>query len=99
MITEYKMEDIVRIRELVDHAICPVCNKSCGNLHPRLSMMSHLRRSKEKRHVLFKEAFWKVLFPVGYRKAASEPPTIEERIHSLISLYGKEQCQVAMQGA
>jgi hypothetical protein len=62
-------------------------------------MMSHLRRSKEKGHVLFKEAFWKTLFPVGYRKKAIKLPTIEERVGCLIRLYGEQPCLSAIQSA
>jgi hypothetical protein len=86
-------EDISAVSSLVDRGICPVCQRRCGRLHPRLSLMNHLRRSNEKQHVLFKDIYWKCLFPIGYRgQKVVVPPSLEDRVLYLVSQYGEKQC-------
>ena len=44
---------------------CPVCQKKCGNKSPRHAMMSHIRRSADSAHVVWKAKNWHIHFAHG----------------------------------
>lgn len=75
--------------DAINKGLCPVCGKQRGKHSPRQALMVHIKTSREKEHVLWREQNYAAIFRRGQR--ATTPPTEEEKIDSIIELYGKER--------
>ena len=70
---------------LIDANRCPVCMKKCGLKSPRHAMMSHIRRSADPAHVVWRAKNWQVYFPHGKFRPA---PSTQELLKTIEQEYG-----------
>ncbi len=65
---------------------CPVCLKKCGHKSPRHAMMSHIRRSADPVHVVWRAKNWHSHFPHGRFRTTT--PSAHQLMKAIEHEYG-----------
>lgn len=88
-------EDMEQTLERVNTGYCPVCSKKVGIKHLRHSVINHLRRSKDAKHIAWVSRWFKAYFPHGkYAIPPIEAPEYPKKIFDELSkVYSRDMLQ------
>lgn len=86
-------EDAVCLNDVsvcISNNICPVCHMTrSGLVAPRRALQEHLKRSKDKQHVMWREQHYKNYFHHG-GDMSSRAVTAADVIKSVQTTFGEE---------
>lgn len=85
-------DEYAKIQAQVDAGQCPVCQRHFGNKEKRQCALSHIRKSKEPMHAMWRTRWWHKMFPHGKysihpRDEDSLPQMIREAV---AAVYGPD---------